>query len=259
MLNKTFSIFNSRSFLLSIPFLLSACSGHSPSGSSPGSPGQDGEYIGWHCQGEIKSGDNWNCSEQLLKGGELVSPIQAEPETVEVLSSKVDSSEVDSSEVDSSKLDSSEVDEIALDLSAPETELALDENIRDESVVGKNTVEETAADESTADESAVDKNTAGKALAEKILTFDISAKGFTVQLGAYLSQKMAEQAADNIHLTEGELRVRDIADGERYLFVLVYGQYPSREQAEVAVEQLIELNPGLNYWIRTIKSMRERD
>ena len=254
MLNKTFSIFNSRSFLLSIPFLLSACSGHSPSGSSPGSPGQDGEYIGWHCQGEIKSGDNWNCSEQLLKGGELVSPIQAEPETVEVLSSKVDSSEVDSS-----KLDSSEVDEIALDLSAPETELALDENIRDESVVGKNTVDETAADESTADESAVDKNTAGKALPEKILTFDISAKGFTVQLGAYLSQKMAEQAADNIHLTEGELRVRDIADGERYLFVLVYGQYPSREQAEVAVEQLIELNPGLNYWIRTIKSMRERD
>jgi septal ring-binding cell division protein DamX len=259
MLNKTFSIFNSRSFLLSIPFLLSACSGHSPSGSSPGSPGQDGEYIGWHCQGEIKSGDNWNCSEELLKGGELVSPIQAEPETVEVLSSKVDSSKVDSSEVDSSKLDSSEVDEIALDLSAPETELALDENIRDESVVGKNIVDETAADESTADESAVDKNTAGKALAEKILTFDISAKGFTVQLGAYLSQKMAEQAADNIHLTEGELRVRDIADGERYLFVLVYGQYPSREQAEVAVEQLIELNPGLNYWIRTIKSMRERD
>ena len=259
MLNKTFSIFNSRSFLLSIPFLLSACSGHSPSGSSPGSPGQDGEYIGWHCQGEIKSGDNWNCSEELLKGGELVSPIQAEPETVEVLSSKVDSSKVDSSEVDSSKLDSSEVDEIALDLSAPETELALDENIRDESVVGKNIVDETAADESTADESAVDKNTAGKALAEKILTFDISAKGFTVQLGAYLSQKMAEQAADNIHLTEGELRVRDIADGEHYLFVLVYGQYPSREQAEVAVEQLIELNPGLNYWIRTIKSMRERD
>ena len=254
MLNKTFSIFNSRSFLLSIPFLLSACSGHSPSGSSPGSPGQDGEYIGWHCQGEIKSDDNWNCSEELLKGGELVSPIQAEPETVEVLSSKVDSSEVDSSEVDSSKLDSSEVDEIALDLSAPQTELALDENIRDESVVAKNTVDETAADEST-----VDKNTAGKALAEKILTFDISAKGFTVQLGAYLSQKMAEQAADNIHLTEGELRVRDIADGERYLFVLVYGQYPSREQAEVAVEQLIELNPGLNYWIRTIKSMRERD
>lgn len=254
MLNKTFSIFNSRSFLLSIPFLLSACSGHSPSGSSPGSPGQDGEYIGWHCQGEIKSDDNWNCSEQLLKGGELVSPIQAEPETVEVLSSKVDSS----------KLDSSDADEIALDLSAPETELALDENIRDESVVAKNTVDETAADkstadESTADESAVDKNTAGKALAEKILTFDISAKGFTVQLGAYLSQKMAEQAADNIHLTEGELRVRDIADGERYLFVLVYGQYPFREQAEVAVEQLIELNPGLNYWIRTIKSMRERD
>ncbi len=84
-----------------------------------------------------------------------------------------------------------------------------------------------------------------------------------MQLGAYLSQKMAEQAAeqaaDNIRLTGGELRVRDIVDAERYLFVLVYGQYSSRQQAEIATEQLIELNPGLNYWVRSIASTRKQD
>ena len=106
--------------------------------------------------------------------------------------------------------------------------------------------------------------TAGEALEQQIpieqaSLFDISAKGFTVQLGAYLSQEMAEQAADNIILTKGELRVRDIVDGERFLFVLVYGQYPLRQQAEIATEQLVELNPELNFWIRTIGSMRERD
>ncbi len=80
-----------------------------------------------------------------------------------------------------------------------------------------------------------------------------------MQLGAYLSQTMAEQAADNIRLTGGELRVGDMVDGERYLFVLVYGQYSSRQQAEIATEQLIELNPGLNYWVRSIASTRKQD
>ena len=211
MLKKTFTIFISRSFLLSIPFLLSACSGHSPSDSSPG---PDGEYIGWHCQGKIESSDDWNCSEQLLKGGELVSPVQVEAETVELNNSELDNSE------------------LALDTSAPEAELDVEEDVK---------------------EDAIEKPLI------KTLAFDISAKGYTIQLGAYLSQKMAEQAADNINLTEGELRVRDIVDGERYLFVLVYGQYLSRQQAEIATEQLIELNPELNYWIRSIKSMRESD
>jgi hypothetical protein len=208
MLKKTFTIFISRSFLLSIVFLLSACSGHSPSDSSRLSSGPDGEYIGWHCEGAIESSDNWNCSEQLLKGGELVSPVQVEAEAVE--------------------LNNSEPAEITLDTSVPDTDLAEEEGAIDKPLI-------------------------------KVLAFDISAKGYTVQLGAYLSQKMAEQAADNISLTEGELVVRDIVDGERYLFVLVYGQYPSRQQAEIVTQELIELNPGLNFWIRSIKSMRERD
>jgi septal ring-binding cell division protein DamX len=92
-----------------------------------------------------------------------------------------------------------------------------------------------------------------------VSAFDISANCFTVQLGAYLSREVAERAADNISLSEGELRVRNIVDGERYLFVLVYGQYSSRQQAEIVTEQLMALNPGLNYWIRTIASMRQKD
>ena len=93
----------------------------------------------------------------------------------------------------------------------------------------------------------------------KVMAFDIGANGYTVQLGAYLTQAVAEQAADNISLAEGELRIRTIADGERYLFVVVYGQYPSRQQAEKATAQLVELNPQLDFWIRTIASIRQAD
>jgi hypothetical protein len=229
MLKKTFAIFTSRSLLLSIAFVLSACSGQGPSDSSRATSGPDGEYIGWHCQGEIESTDNWNCSEQRLKGGALVAPAQVETETFEPNLLEVNSSEIKGSEINGSEINSSEPAEIILDTSVPGTEL-----------------------------------TAGEALEQQIpieqaSLFDISAKGFTVQLGAYLSQEMAEQAADNIILTKGELRVRDIVDGERFLFVLVYGQYPLRQQAEIATEQLVELNPELNFWIRTIGSMRERD
>ena len=89
--------------------------------------------------------------------------------------------------------------------------------------------------------------------------FDISATGYTVQLGAYLSQALAERAADNMILPGGELRIRDIVTAERRFFVLVYGRYQTRQQAEVASEPLVVLNSGLNYWIRSIASMRKGD
>ena len=89
--------------------------------------------------------------------------------------------------------------------------------------------------------------------------FEISGNGYTVQLGAYLSQPMAEAAADKIVLSQGALRVRDIIVDERYLFVVVYGQFQQSKQAKAAAEQLAELNPGLNYWVRSIASMRDRE
>jgi septal ring-binding cell division protein DamX len=207
-----------RPLLLVTALFLSACSGLSPSDSSRSSPGPGGEYIGWHCEGAIESSDHWNCSEQLLKGGELVSPAQI-PSQVEA---------------DTLESKSAEPAEPASDISISEPKPKPEP--------------EPDSELASSDSSA-----------ELIPVFDISANGYTVQLGAYLSQTMAEQAADNIRLTGGELRVRDIVDGERYLFVLVYGQYSSRQQAEIATEQLIELNPGLNYWVRSIASMRKQD
>jgi cell division septation protein DedD len=217
MLKNSLGIFTSRSLVLSIAFLISACSGLGSSDSSRSSAGPDREYIGWHCQGAIESSDQWHCSEQLLKGGELVSPVQVEAKTVES----------NFLEINSSEINSPEPAETVPDTSVPKAELA-EEVVKDKPLT-------------------------------KVMAFDIGANGYTVQLGAYLTQAVAEQAADNISLAEGELRIRTIADGERYLFVVVYGQYPSRQQAEQATAQLVELNPQLDFWIRTIASIRQAD
>jgi cell division septation protein DedD len=222
MLKNSLGIFTSRSLLLSIAFLISACSGLGSSDSSRSSAGPDREYIGWHCQGAIESSDQWHCSEQLLKGGELVSPVQVEAKTVES-----NFLEINSSEINSLEINSPEPAETVPDTSVPKAELA-EEVVKDKPLT-------------------------------KVMAFDIGANGYTVQLGAYLTQAVAEQAADNISLAEGELRIRTIADGERYLFVVVYGQYPSRQQAEQATTQLVELNPQLDFWIRTIASIRQAD
>lgn len=237
MLKNSLGIFTSRSLLLSIAFLISACSGLGSSDSSRSSAGPDREYIGWHCQGAIESGDQWHCSEQLLKGGELVSPIQVEAETVESNFLEINSPEINSPEINSPEINSSEIN--SSEINSPEPA----EPVSDTSVPKAELVEEVAKDKPPT----------------KVMAFDIGANGYTVQLGAYLTQAMAEQAADNISLAEGELRIRTIADGERYLFVVVYGQYPSRQQAEQATAQLVELNPQLDFWIRTIASIRQAD
>ena len=87
-------------------------------------------------------------------------------------------------------------------------------------------------------------------------SFDISADGYTVQLGAYLSRAMAEQSAANITTDGGQLEVHNIIVGGQYRFVIVYGQYSTRQQTEIVAEQLIALNPQLDYWVRSIKSLR---
>lgn len=86
--------------------------------------------------------------------------------------------------------------------------------------------------------------------------FDISANAYTVQLGAYLSQAMAEQSAARITTDGGQLTVHNIIVGGQYRFVIIYGQYPTHQQAKVVAEQLMTLNPQLDYWVRSIKSLR---
>ena len=85
---------------------------------------------------------------------------------------------------------------------------------------------------------------------------NISADGYTVQLGAYLSRAMAEQSAGNIVIDNGQLMVQSIMLDGQYRFVIVYGQYQSREQAQASAERLMALNPQLAYWVRSIKSLR---
>jgi hypothetical protein len=86
--------------------------------------------------------------------------------------------------------------------------------------------------------------------------FDISADGYTVQLGAYLSRTMAEQSAAKIITEGGQLEVHNIIVGGQYRFVIVCGQHVTRQQAEIVGEQLTALNPQLDYWVRSIKSLR---
>jgi septal ring-binding cell division protein DamX len=88
-------------------------------------------------------------------------------------------------------------------------------------------------------------------------TFDISTNGYTVQLGAYLSQAMAEQSATKIINNGGQLFVHSIIVGGQTRFVIVQGQYPTRQQAQAVAERLITLNPQLEYWVRSIKSLRK--
>ena len=68
--------------------------------------------------------------------------------------------------------------------------------------------------------------------------FDISADGYTVQLGAYLSRAMAERSAGNIVIHKGQLMVQSIMLDGQYRFVIVYGQYQSREQAQACCRGL---------------------
>jgi len=224
MLKISFFTPSVRPIVASTFLMLTACSSIS---SLPGAA-PDEEYIGWHCEGDVESTDNWNCSEQLMKGGVLVSQNQAQASANTKISSV-----------------NSESNEPSDDYSKFESDKTI------EADQAKTVVESsTASGENTLVENTLVKNTP---------VFEISGNGYTVQLGAYLSQPMAEAAADKIVLSQGALRVRDIIVDERYLFVVVYGQFQQSKQAKAAAEQLAELNPGLNYWVRSIASMRDRE
>lgn len=86
--------------------------------------------------------------------------------------------------------------------------------------------------------------------------FDISADGYTVQLGAYLSQTVAEQFAGDIVIGNGQLLVQGIVVAGQNRFVIVYGQYQTRQQARTSAERIADLNPQLDYWVRSIESLR---
>lgn len=62
------SLINNLSITLCLLCVLSACS----STVVPSKVGPNGEYIGWHCSGDIASEGNWHCEEKVLKDGQVV-------------------------------------------------------------------------------------------------------------------------------------------------------------------------------------------
>jgi septal ring-binding cell division protein DamX len=170
--------------------------------------------------------DNWNCSETLLKDGLVIAGSGAQLE----------------------------VEAEALKVGRSETTAAVEQVAIPKASVNKALVQKLPLKKVP-----LKKVPVKKAPDTRFPKFDISATGYTVQLGAYLSQALAERAADNMILPGGELRIRDIVTAERRFFVLVYGRYQTRQQAEVASEPLVVLNSGLTYWIRSIASMGKRD
>jgi septal ring-binding cell division protein DamX len=74
---------------------LSGCS----SNPAPIKVAPNGEYIGWHCEGDISSDEHWRCDKKTLKDGVLVTTVTAAemvPETApEQAANKVSSADAD--------------------------------------------------------------------------------------------------------------------------------------------------------------------
>ncbi|MDG2115835.1 MAG: SPOR domain-containing protein [Porticoccaceae bacterium] len=66
---------NNLSITLCLLCVLSACS----STVVPSKVGPNGEYIGWHCSGDIASEGNWHCEEKVLKDGQVVVVAESAP------------------------------------------------------------------------------------------------------------------------------------------------------------------------------------
>jgi septal ring-binding cell division protein DamX len=73
--------------------------------------------------------------------------------------------------------------------------------------------------------------------------------GYSLQLGAYRSLEKAYKVAAGLDLN-GDIQVREIIVNGSTLAVILWGQYPSRDAAEVAAQTLT-----INYWVRSMESV----
>ena len=187
------------------------------------------EYLGWYCQADVNAADQWRCSERLMSGAlpidKVLQPYEKVPQRDEKVPQRVEKVPEDDMPPPIAKNQSAEK---RLFEQAPEK-----------------TVEQAVEPTSDANfDVSFDSN------------FDISADGYTVQLGAYVSRSLAERSAGSIITENGPLIVHNIIVSGQYRFVIVYGQYPVRQQAQAVAERLTGLNPQLEYWVRSIKSLR---
>ena len=80
--------------------------------------------------------------------------------------------------------------------------------------------------------------------------------GYQLQLGAYSSHKDAITAAKQIDVT-GEVKITSLWSGQSQFFVILYGYYGTRDEAQQAALLLMEANPSLSYWIRSSTSINK--
>jgi septal ring-binding cell division protein DamX len=80
-------LINNLSITFCLLCVLSACS----STVVPSKVGPNGEYIGWHCSGDIASEGDWHCEEKVLKDGQVVVVAQPAKESVKAQSQLEDS------------------------------------------------------------------------------------------------------------------------------------------------------------------------
>ena len=82
----------------------------------------------------------------------------------------------------------------------------------------------------------------------------ISGKGYKLQLGAYSSRILAVAAAQKIAVNQG-LQITQLLSKQKPVFVILYGHFASRDEAQQAALLLAQTNPHLAYWIRSTASI----
>ena len=242
--------------------LLSACSSLGTRFSKQDSV----EYLGWYCEGDINSKTEWNCSERVLKNGQPVnervipSRQQAEDSTEAIVQVyPLEDSEVGVSDNEHLQLATASGSDGQAALNQPEVlvESALDDPVpTPESelfVQSADVAEEGEELALTNSESEANE----KPETDHFDDFDINARGYTLQLGAYIRSSFARKTAREYDLDPAQMWIGDVITSDRPLVVLVYGQYPSIEAATVGGEQLQQQIPELQFWVRSMRSLRK--
>ena len=175
---------------ISLLALLGGCA----SNFVPADVGPDGKYIGWHCEGDVTSKQNWRCDQKTLKDGLVIqSATELTPPAV-ITESKAVSEEP--------------VQAIILDSGMPASPPAY------------------------------------------------QSSGYTIQLGAYANAQIAAKIVDQMAV-DGDIDVVEVLSNGKTFSIVLLGQYPSRAEAQNIAERLTSQQPGIRYWIRSMRSVRD--
>ena len=195
-------------------------------------PENNGEYMGWYCEGDPNDRDDWHCQQRLLKDGlpvdkaDTVGPQVAETDMAE---KNVDSN------VESVMYKSDALENTAGVSSAAESETVAMSAVVDAAPPPAKSVKEPAEQDQ----------------------FNMDAGGYTLQFGAFSQSASAHNAASTLGLDPGQVWIGAVIAGEKQLYALAYGNYASVDSAKVAGEKITSINEKTEFWIRSMMSLRD--